>query len=141
MKSIRVTLDWLSIYRAGAVYGTDTDTDWTTITLVMQNKRITINGFVFKVRLMTGDTTNPATAAGGEWNKLIYPIADGTWASYTSGAIAAANTSSDGPCTLCQEHNANNIVRRGFTDYKTYGLSTIETTLNRGWRPVLELIS
>lgn len=140
MKAIRVTLSWLSIYGVGAVYGTDTNTDWTTVAPVMQDKRVTINGYVFRVRLMTGAANNPATVEGGEWNKLIYPIVDGTWAAYTSTDIGTYNGSSLGSCTLCQEHSDNNIVRRGFTDYKTYGVSAIDTTSNRGWRPVLELI-
>ncbi|QBP07178.1 putative virion structural protein [Erwinia phage Rebecca] len=153
-KAIRRTLAWSSIYNCGAVYGDDTNGYTNPGTPVLQNRKVTIGGKVYRVRLITGSSALPAnsTSSGGEWNKLFYPLVNGEWTTMTTASATAyfgvSSTSDLGSCTLCQETMGfaavptdTQVIRRGFTDYTTYGSSIMSTTGNRGWRPVLELVN
>lgn len=148
-KSLRHSLSWISIYNCGAVYGIDGYGRLNPGTPVTQNRTVTIAGRTYRVRLMTGATSDPIGTSGGEWNRLLYPLINGTWESNSPTSFYGVSSSTDsGSCTLCQEGGPANatitstqIVRRGFTDYTTFGTSVMTTTGNRGWRPVLELIS
>lgn len=153
-KAIRRTLTWSSIYNCGAVYGDDTNGYTNPGTSVLQNRKVTIGGKVYRVRLITGSSVLPATSTspGGEWDKLFYPLVNGEWTAMTganANAYFGTDSASDlGSCTLCQETLATaavptntQVVRRGYSGYTTYGSSVMTATGNRGWRPVLELVN
>lgn len=167
-KAFRYSVTWASIYNAGAVYGRD-DTgpaglSYTGLTLAAQNKRVTINGITYKVRLLTGSNTNPApnttgdaltTTAASEWDRLMYAVAASRPAIYTGpildnlsdldlGIVSKDAGEGNGGYTWCVEqhgYGATYRVCRGFYDVgfvyrETVGLVNI----GWGWRPVLEAV-
>lgn len=132
-KPILSHVSWKAIYEAGAVFATGDFGPTNSGTDVLQNAQITINGFDFKIRLMTGATTNPGstewdcTVEGGggldsEWNELIYrvhqdvpectgaatnyhggPQIGNNWENYTDADLITSDSSYDGLGTLTQE--------------------------------------
>lgn len=149
-KSLRHSIGWDAIYNCGAVYGDDTNGYTNPGAPVLQDRRVTIAGKTYRVRLITGSSVLPAgsNTPGGEWDKLFYPLINGEWQTVNGTVFLGASGNTDsGSCTLCQETQApkatptsTSVVRRGFTDYTTYGTSAMSITSNRGWRPVLELV-
>ena len=101
-KPLRHTVSWDQLNTVGAVFG---------------SKTVVINGDMYKVRLLSGANSNPATGSSGwdapythgcEWNRLMYHIsakpfkagtsntlasegiAEGDWASYAEADIGMA---------------------------------------------------
>lgn len=146
-RTFRHTVSWVDVYLRGAVYGTATTGRVNAGTPVMQNRTITINGLVYKVRLMTGDATDPGTRNGGEWNQLFIPLTDTTWGSYVNSDFGATS-SQTGSITWCQETKDGTpylAQRRGWggvADTATYYTDIgYKAGSNVGWRPVLELVN
>lgn len=114
------------------------------LNLVKPGALVTILGFQFIVRHMTGGNADPATAAGGEWNALIYPVytSVGTWAKYTSADLGIV--AGTGGATYCQEVHSGSApyhVYRGYSAYNYFFHDASNSTLtNYGWRPVLEYV-
>ncbi len=128
LKPLRYNLSWNHINAVGAVFGT---------------KTVTINGKTYKVRLMTGGDADPATVAGGEWNKIMYGVhkdQEPAWGQYTDADLVTGK----GSHSWCQETMANNSADRvlrgapGVTDFN--GDAASGTSAIFGWRPVLELL-
>lgn len=131
-KPLRYNLSWISINTAGLVYG---------------SRIITIAGNNYRVRLMLGGNTDPASGNGREWDKLIYPITSergGQWANYSSSDLIFGSGS--GRYTWCQEKiagNTGNALCRGGASLTSFGSGNPASSSNSnyGWRPVLELVS
>lgn len=111
---------------------------------LVKGKLITIAGHKYKLRLMLGGNAYPtASAAGGEWNDLMYRVsANGggaRWANFSDADLLVSGT---GAYSWCQEVGAGNAayrVLRGGVNITTYyeqTNTTAESWLN--WRPVLE---
>jgi len=102
-------------------------------------KTITFDDWLFKIRVLTGADVNPVPQpyndhTGGEWNDIMYKVADGTWANYQAGDLG-----NDGYYSVCQEtfSGTSTLISRG-GDAK--GTQMIDPTYLR-WRPVLELVT
>jgi hypothetical protein len=117
---------------------------------IRTGKIVTIKGRQFKVRLLTGGNADPATASGGEWDRLIYPVCTtrpvGTpvLAAIPPGELGITTSANSGGATFCQDKWASNgyYIIRGYT-----GLTFVAGGNNIGsngglfgWRPVLELV-
>ena len=146
-------LSWDQINARGAVFGT---------------AQVTINGKLYKVRLLKGRgdglSTNVSSGYdtlpthGSEWNRLMYhvsgkPFADpqttlasegiteGDWARFSEAELSTYYTYGNGSYNWCQESSGTNKVLRGF-----YGVSYVSWTSPgriasvNGWRPCLELV-
>lgn len=146
-KPFRYSISWNQLNSVGIVSGTTT---------------VTINGKLYKVRLLKGrgDGLNTTISYGNdtlpthnsEWNRLMYHVAasingtnissegivSGDWAQFSNADLGLNGLSS-----LCQEviTGNTNIVARG-----SQGAGIIEQ-INRtsvytfvGWRPCLELV-
>ena len=164
---IRTSVGWMTFYAKGMVHGDDTvGIRPTGQAAVVQNRRVTINGKTYRVRLLKGGTTNPyptdtslgndtAYSVGSEWNDLFYPITnDPKILSYSGPKIPNPYVPADFGLSVaasslcnCQELSANgtNGLTRG---NNTSGgnivvsaqISATGTGATQGWRPCLELI-
>lgn len=130
-KTFRHTISWDAINAVGAVFGT---------------KTVSIGGKTYKVRLLTGGNSNPASVAGGEWNMLMYAVHQDEWPRwehFTDRFLHTHNTYGNGSYSWCQETSAfdsTNRVLRGGTGVGSFSTITSSSTLARiGWRPVLEI--
>lgn len=128
----------------------------------MSSKQVTINGFVYKLRLISGTLTDNdpnKVVVGTEWNRLIYSVsassligscevADETkWDNLTSTEMGFnSNIASQ---TICQEtsyytSNPNNYrIVRGTSYGNVSAVGQLYNNTNEtrsGWRPVLELV-
>jgi hypothetical protein len=159
---IRSNISWPQLYAAGLVYGLNSGigpfplpTDAT----VQQTKRVTINGNVYKVRLMTGgnadpypsgefNVSNPANALNSEYTQLVQRC----WALDPNGApwdnLSMEEMGIDGVHIMwCQESHPNgpfSRVHRGISGPAGFGTTDGNYTDVGGytfmWRPVLELV-
>lgn len=153
-RPLRHSISWDSIHAVGAVFGTRT---------------VVVNGETYKVRLLSGANTDPATGSSGfdaqnthgsEWNRLMYwisakPFGDssntlqsegitvGNWASYSEADLLMHYNHGDGSYQWCQETGTagNQRVLRGYfgVSYSGQNASTAVTSV-RGWRVCLELV-
>jgi hypothetical protein len=104
--------------------------------LVYGNKTVTINGYNYIIRLLTGATSDPYTASGGEYDSVIYPIVQGSpaaapYAPYLPADLGIAT----GEGFTCQETYSGTLLTRGrssITEAVSYPYLR--------WRPVLELV-
>ncbi|MFW6377153.1 MAG: hypothetical protein ACOCZ5_00770, partial [bacterium] len=142
-KPILSHVSWKAIYEAGAVFGTDDNGPYNAGTDVLQDAQIQIGDYSFRIRLLTGATTNPASTewdcsvegGGGmdsEWNNLIYRVHESiiecsgatnyhggpqigdNWAEYTDSDLGIGDMENDGVGTLTQEiGDSDTRVRRG----------------------------
>ena len=133
-KTLRNTISWDQIDAVGAVFGT---------------KTISIGEKTYKVRLLTGGDADPASTPGGEWNQIMYGAHIDevpTWDQFSNCSLLVHGECGNGSYNWCQEASASNTdarVTRGWT-----GISAFQKTIlssiadkDRGWRPVLELLS
>ncbi len=96
LKTIRYSVSWDTIYKAGAVYGTgstisdgeqfmlDNDPNYGTSARVSQNAKVMIGDLEYKVRLFKGAGNDPtdsysnsdrgSSGKENEWNNLILPL-------------------------------------------------------------------
>ncbi len=150
-KPFRYDLSWDQINACGAVFGT---------------AQVTINGKLYKVRLLKGrgDGLSTATGSGGdiqpthnsEWNRLMYHVSgkpfgdpsntlasegitEGDWAQFSEAELSTYHTYGNGSYNWCQESSGTNKVLRGFYGVSYY--SRYEPPYPYfGWRPCLELV-
>lgn len=115
---------------------------------IVAGKIVTFLGRQFKVRLFTGGNTNPSTAAGGEWDRIMYglctarPVGSPVLANFSESELGVGS-SQNGRATICQEKTTTGtMVIRGAAGLKHYGGGTNIGSNGDifGWRPVLELI-
>lgn len=163
---VRTGVTWTILYELGAVHGDDTNgvknaNSYNTL----QNRKTTIAGKQYRIRLPAGAPTNPYTgslvtdaAALGpcEWNDLFYPIlTDAGIVTYTGKKIQKPYTPDQ--LGFNSIHPGNQNLTRNLTSLTTTGAKL--TRGNRtsvaaasnvgscsvaqaedGWRPVIELI-
>lgn len=140
-KTIRYSVSHDTLANAGVVYG---GPEGQTIT--------TPAGLQFRVRLLTGLDDSGTYTAGGEWNRLIYPVhsSDPTgqeWGiNYTDADLGVA--AGNGRASWIQETNPNDASRRvirGLSPSSSVESLTSDPSGSSsaliGWRPVLEVVS
>ena len=169
---LRQTTNWLDLYNAGLVFGDDTIgvRPSSVATGVLQNKRVTIAGKTYIVRLLKGSAggktyVTPAAQNGNdlplgydsEWNDLYYLITnDPLITNYHGPKIANPYTPTDlgftpnpssGPrIRPCQEINADlagTMLSRGNTNSSARLASDRlynTTSTASAWTPCLELV-
>lgn len=129
-KHYRYSVNWNNIITVGAVSGT---------------KTITINGKVYRIKLITGGTS--ATAPVNDWVDYIQGIyvddpKRRRWVAYTLTDLEI-NEGATTYVTLCQEvaaANASNCALRGLCAIDAWNMNNKSTGGGyRGWRPFLEL--
>jgi hypothetical protein len=160
---IRSFISWPQLYAAGLVYGLDSGIGLSPLptgATVQQTKRVTINGNVYKVRLLTGgnsdpypsgefNVSNPLNALESEYTKLVQRC----WAQDPNGApwdnftIEELGSNNGTHLTWCQEshpYSGPARVHRGISGPAGFGATDGNYTDVSGytfmWRPVLELI-
>jgi hypothetical protein len=141
MKTFRYSISFDNINAVSGVYG---------------NRTVMIDGNLYKIRLLTGATTDPGSTSGREWKSLMYGVHTSTnpqWGpgySNTDLGIGSGN----GAASFIQERStastqSNYRLARGeggitsirymYSSNAGYIFpSTINSVL--GWRPVLELV-
>lgn len=154
-KPMRHTVSWDALNARGAVFGTTT---------------VVINGDTYKVRLLKGiiaDTLVGTSSGydlpsshGCEWNRLLYHVSakpfghasntlqsegitEGDWASYSEVDLVTHYTHGRGSYNWCQETGTDPTTRvyRGYAGVShTNQTTSSNASVNRGWRPVLELV-
>lgn len=129
-KTFRYNLSWDQIDAVGAVFGT---------------KTVSIGGKTYKVRLLTGGNANPASAAGGEWNLIMYGAHNDEFPAWDTLSDCGLHVHSDcgnGSYSWCQEVSASDSasrVYRGLSGVANFNTSTSSNAYaSSGWRPVLE---
>lgn len=140
-QTIRHSISHDALVEAGVVYGGEDSPVITTNT-----------GDQFQVRLLTGLVDSGTYTAGGEWNRLMYPISSTTdslgWGvNYTNSDLNVGT--GDGRHSWTQETDPNNPGRRvnrgssSVEDLRTASSSFSGAAARApfGWRPVLEFIS
>ena len=154
-KPLRRSISWDQLNAVGAVFGTAT---------------VVIKGLTYKVRLLSGANSNPATGSDGfdaphthgcEWNRLMYHISakpfghvsntlasegiqEGDWASYSEADLVTHNSGGSGSYSWCQETGttATTRVSRGSNGVSYLRLyASSSSAANYGWRACLELVS
>lgn len=154
-------VSWETLYNLGLVFGVEGPGPYNAGTNVPQNKKITINGDQFRVRLMTGFsddyTKYPPTGVANEpaewvneWNDFVYPLSV-----HTPEGQRFVNVGNDTTATIIgsgvigvyvQERSAltgGQGTLRGSSTNSKAGLSqrnNVGATQGYGWYPVLELI-
>lgn len=149
-KPLIKNISWDEIYDSGLVYGTNDFGPYNSGQGVLQDKKITINGIEYIVRLIKGGKTNPTSVGGGEWDHLICRIHeddplnynDKLWDSFTDADLGV--NIANGGATWCQEAYSEETNKRilrgdGSVELMTEELSSENANLY-GYRPVLELI-
>lgn len=133
VKNLRNNVTWLTLNGLGAVAGT---------------KTIVINGLTYKVRLMTGMTTDPGTTGGGEYDNYFaratvnHSVISERYARYMNTDIDYRGMIGNGDFTLVKEvYSSGNYGVRGYPGF--YGVwyqpgGSVDPA--HGWRPVLELV-
>jgi len=153
-KPLRGNITWAALYNAGLVFGVDGPGAYPLASNVNQYRTVAIKGKLYLVRLLRGyNTLNmPAQASvvimpvaasdQSEWNQLIYPVCNGTWASYSASDMQFTN--STGGQSWCQETVVVTPVQhllRGISSYSDSVTRNDSTSVSyRAWRPVLERI-
>lgn len=128
-QSIRYNLSWNHIHAVDLVFG----------------KIIWVLGTPYTIRLMTGLDDSGRLTAGGEWNRLLYPIASSTdslgWGINIPDTDLGVTTG-NGRRSWCQDAdptNSSRRIRRGGPSVEI--LYSVFSAGNRntdyGWRPIL----
>lgn len=117
---------------------------WNSLGMVFGSHEITLGGKQYKVRLLAGGPLAdvPANSGYNEWEDLLYPMNNGTWASLPPSQFGFT-TARNGYWNHTQSSlSISNILSAGGTTMSGRG-STPKSNLNQmyGHRPVLELIS
>lgn len=131
-KPLRTGVTWEILNGFGAVFG---------------SKIITIGAKRYRVRLMTGGTSDPMTTGGGEYNdyfsrctQYYSGAAIGRFANFTGADVGWAGTTGAGELCLVQEkYGTNGPGTRGYPGFLGVWYQIANTThAGYGWRPVLE---
>lgn len=112
--------------------------------LVSGDRSVVIGGITYVIRLLTGLVNRNTYRAGGEWNRLLYPIASSQdslgWGVNIPDADLGV-TEGNGRRSWVQETSPNipsNRAYRGFTSVGWMDTSPSSTsTSDMGWRPIL----
>ena len=154
---------WSQFYAAGAVYGKDDTGPAASPSNKVQDAKITIGGYTYRIRLPKGisedgiDGGNGSTNVAGpgticEYNDLVYPLMSFTPPGQRLYNVQQVTPLAFGmPSTvygiLCQELVTDNPARnihRGTSVASRDGAASYSSTpiavANFGWLPVLELI-
>ncbi len=131
----RDSVSWNHINAAGAVYSGQSN--------------ITIGNNTFDVTLIKGGNADPSSAAGGEWNQLIYPvhyydINDNNWNIGYTDVDLHTSGNEPGRQNWCQETISgypDRRVQRGYSISYYVGNPATGSGTHTGWRPVLRLQS
>lgn len=160
--AIRNRISWNYLYSLGLVYGTDDNGRYPSGTFTNQYRTITLNGRLYKCRLLKGVDTDffflPNTyyvegSHNSEWSRLFYPlVTDDSYLNssytgikypiYTNAELGML--SGDARLSWCQERPsayANSRVRRGgesvtHLNWNEYSASSALF----GWRACLEAV-
>lgn len=147
-------VSWNDLYARGLVYGTDDFGLFPDTTPVVQNATVEIQGFQFKVRLLKGADSDPSALSSGyhteeqapnaEWSRLIPPITNGTWATYSLSELGMG-TGRDFWCQETADGDVTLAVLRGnqptsAIHFRAKTQRFLSATSPRNWRPVLELV-
>lgn len=160
---LRHSITWQDIYQAGCVYADNTVGLYPSGPLVLQNKRVSVRGYQFKVGLLSGSNVDPCPNVtgydlpithGSEWNRLFHSILQNNpshpktsqegpkWWNYTEAELGI--TSGYGRYTWCRESHAygpNYHVIRGYLSVAYLDRNFVTSVATSfGWRPRLELI-
>jgi hypothetical protein len=159
----RSNVSWAQIYACGAVYGNDVNGAYPPATPRLQDARVVIGGYTYRVRLFKtgiGDSINLGFSAGtgrydddvafkfSEYNQLMYRSCTtnptqqvGTdWAAYTLGQLSQG-------WIVCQEVSAQNTAYCYFRGHNAFSIHSATSYMKATavssavWQPVLELIA
>lgn len=132
-QTFRYSTTWNHINNANLVFGSET---------------IELFGHIYSVRLLTGMVDPDTRTAGGEWNRLMYPIhvddpnQQGWEINYTNADLNIASGS--GRASWTQEtdpNNTKNQINRGYSSVTTLRSGIYpQSDSGFGWRPVLEYL-
>lgn len=154
MNTFRNSISWDQIYSSGLVYGTNDNGLAPTGTPTNQYTIVTKEGYTYKVRLMTGSSTDPhngtygydlAITYGSEWNELMYNVSDSNPNGISNNLETFSSSELDLPnANWTQEEYTSGSIRRVIRgasgiDYLVYRDSD-RTDNTSTWRPVLELV-
>ena len=165
-KTIRIRVSWQDIYQAGAVYGDDATGLHPVDKLRKQDASVKIGDDTYKVMLISGTNTNPATIETGcdsinthnsEWNRLFYNIhldkyngsvklsqKGDQWKSYRDKEFGIDHYHNRGSFSWCIEQHSFGekfrVIRGGFNVSHLGRYISYYTDSNIGWRPKLELV-
>lgn len=156
--ALRSGYSFRAIYQAGLAYGTDDTGLVASGAAVNQLRTVTINGYVYKVRLMKGVVTDHVavnannsfsssypTMSASEFNRMIYsvsPALGGTWDTLSltelgfSPSIGGFNWMVEDDTVVL----GYRLVRGFNTGTRVASDISTSTDPGFGWRPVLELI-
>lgn len=117
------------------------------VNAVTGDQTVSIEPYLFRIRLLTGLDVSGEYTAGGEWDRLMYPIhvddplQQGWGIGYTDADLGVA--SGNGHTSWTQETEPTDTTRRVRRGQNTVsGLvssAASNSHSNQGWRPVLEL--
>ncbi len=150
-RPFRYSVSWDQINARGAVFGT---------------MQVTINGKLYKVRLLKGrgDGLDTVIAGGhdtqptwgSEWNRLLYHVSAspnnglmtsegitvGDWAQFSEAELLTNYVYGNGSRSWCQESSGpDKRVGRGAGGVSAvFHVAKDSQNLNTGWRPCLELV-
>ncbi|ARV77249.1 virion structural protein [Pseudomonas phage Noxifer] len=131
-KPLRTGVTWEILNGFGAVYG---------------SKIITIGNKRYRVRLMTGGTSDPMTTGGGEYDayfsrctQFYSGVASDRFASYTGPDVGWVSGTGNGQLCLVQEYySTSGPGTRGYPGFLGVWYQIANTThAGYAWRPVLE---
>jgi hypothetical protein len=120
--------------------------DINSASLIIGNRTINIGDDLYQVRLLTGGMTSPGT--GSEWNELLYRVhtdqQKGQFNCDTYDNAGIGIHTGNGWLFWAQETDGSDTARRVIRGNGGLAGWTAATpsysTLNTGWRPVLELV-
>lgn len=165
-RPLRTRVSWKDIYQTGAVYGDGTTGLHPAGKPRKQDATVKINKDTFKVMLISGANSNPATIETGndsinthnsEWNRLFYNIYSdrhngcekrsqkgGQWWSNSDEELGIDYYHNSGSFSWCiEEHQSNQhfrVIRGGFKISYLGRYVSYFPDSNIGWRPKLELV-
>lgn len=150
--------DWLKFIDGGKTFyiakkvarTSVTHTELEALGVVHGETTTVIGGQTYKVRLMTGYTTDPGSTGGGEYDQYLSRVSvnysgapEDRWGDFEDADIGYSGGTSGGALNLIQEFNDvyGGWGTRGYPGwYGVWYQSGDATHDGYGWRPVLELV-
>lgn len=152
-------MSWNQLYNAGLIYGTDDFGLANTGYQANQLRIVKSGSYTFKVRTITSDSTDPATAVpfgngydtavhASMWTDLLYRVCSrlvgsyptAKWANYADSDLT--NTNVNEIVRETPNGQPNYVFIRGASSrIDSYNAQAKTQQANSGWRPVLELIA
>lgn len=136
-----VNVSWRELREMGLVHGTDPIHPNDDPRYVPQNRHITVDGAIYRVRLIQGSDSDPYVSNGGEWDRTLQRlIPGGQWYTHTTAYVQptglrqfCVETTPDGTQTVAR------IVGGNLSFNELVSVDRKDSSL--GWRPLLELVS